>query len=244
MTLNIKNCSFAYGLGKQVLDSLELAFYPGRTALLGPNGAGKSTLLAICANIYSPDEGTIDLDGLSPNGRKERNAYRRDVAWLPQSVSTFPGLRVREHVAYSGWLKGMSRQAAWEGAATAIDVVELTTLQNSPTKALSGGQIRRLGIASALVHDAKVILLDEPTAGLDPRQHGRLRDVLSRVSEKVHVVASTHDIGDIDALFDRVTVMSAGSVKFDGTTSEFLLQGGGGTTAAESAYSTLVALED
>lgn len=127
----------------------------------------------------------------------------------------------REHVAYVGWLKGMRERDAWNAAPEAIERVGLTDKLNNKIKTLSGGQQQRIAIAQALVHDAEVLLLDEPTVGLDPHQRRRFLDLLISLRGTVHVVVSTHDIGDLDEAFDEVVVLEAGRSRFKGTVKEF-----------------------
>lgn len=169
MELRIVGCSFAYRRSLPVFDGYTASFAPGRTVLLGPNGAGKSTLLALLADSLQPQKGYVETGtGLSPRTWRGRREFRRRVAWLPQQVAPFPGLTVREHVAYAGWLKGLSRRDAWRRSTAALEDVDLASLAGRRATQLSGGQTRRMGIAGALVHEAEAILLDEPTAGLDP----------------------------------------------------------------------------
>jgi ABC-2 type transport system ATP-binding protein len=221
--LCIEHLSFAYRRGGAVLDGLSLVIPAGRTVLLGPNGAGKSTLLALAADALPPRSGRVVLDSVgSPRGRASRRAYRSRVAWLPQQISPFPGLTVREHVAYAGWLKGLSRQDAWRRAGSAMDVVDLGAKADLKATQLSGGQARRMGIAGALVHEAEVMLLDEPTAGLDPSQRERFRDILRRIAPEVAVVVSTHQTEDVHESYDRVVLLHDGRVPFEGTVRDFV----------------------
>ncbi len=221
--LRLEEISFAYRRGGDVLDGLRLQFDAGRTVLLGPNGAGKSTLLALAADALSPRAGRVVLESVgSPRIRASRRAYRSRVAWLPQQITPFPGLTVREHVAYAGWLKGLSRRDAWRRAVGALDVVDLGAKADLRATELSGGQPRRMGIAGALVHDSEVILLDEPTAGLDPSQRERFRGILRRIAPEVAVVVSTHQTEDVHESYDRVVLLHRGRVPFEGTVREFV----------------------
>ena len=131
-------------------------------------------------------------------------------------------LRAREQVAYAGWLRGMSRSAAWSGAGQALDRVGLETRADVRTSELSGGQLRRLGLAEALVADPRVLLLDEPTAGLDPEQRARFREALLDLEPSCTVVVSTHQVDDLQGLFDRVVVLVAGRIAYDGPVTAFL----------------------
>jgi ABC-type multidrug transport system ATPase subunit len=247
MPLRLVDCTFGYLARRPVLQDFSLSFPPGRTVLLGPNGAGKSTILSLCASILRPTAGRVTFDELDTTRRRDLRTYRRRVGWLPQSIRPISGLRVREQVAYAGWLKGMSRAQAWEASADALAKVGLTHLATRPTRALSGGQMRRMGIAQALVHDADVLLLDEPAAGLDPQQRRRLREVVNDVSATSSVIVSTHHTDDITDAYDCVVVLSEGEVRFIGSVQDFLAlapEASNGTERAAAAYQTLVGDED
>ncbi|WP_320776463.1 ATP-binding cassette domain-containing protein [Streptomyces sp. CRN 30] len=242
MTLELDSCTYAYGRRKRpILSDFSYRLPDGLTILLGPNGAGKSTLLRLAAGVASPRVGTISSDGLPARSK----AYRRSVAWMPQDITAMPSLTAREYVAYLGWLKGMSRGAAWSQARRALQRVELTDKANTKTSQLSGGQLRRVGVAGALVHEAKTLLLDEPTAGMDPHQRRVFRDILNSVTDGVRVLMSTHDVGDLAEEADNVTVLHGGRVLHTGPTETFLAYTPVGTAAgraAEGAYSSLLAL--
>ncbi|MFJ9077599.1 ABC transporter ATP-binding protein [Streptomyces sp. NPDC102278] len=217
MPLLYEDCTFRYShRTRLVLTGLDLAFAPGHTVLLGPNGAGKSTVLALGAGALRPGSGRVGLGRLSAGGSRDARAYRRKVSWLPQRPGFLPGLTAREHVAYIGWLKGMRERDAWAAAPAAIDRVGLADKLNDRIKTLSGGQQQRVAIAGALVHEAEVLLLDEPTVGLDPHQRRRFLDLLVSLRGAMHVIVSTHDIGDLDQAFDEVIVLESGRVRFQG----------------------------
>ncbi|MDQ0942912.1 ATP-binding cassette domain-containing protein [Streptomyces sp. V1I1] len=224
MKLEISHCTFGYRRTRRVLDGLSLTFDSGCTVLLGPNGAGKSTLLGIAATALSPASGHVSLNGLTPSSRKFRKEYRKAVGWLPQYVKPVAGLKLREQVAYAGWLKGMSRRDAWDAAAGALHRVGLAELTNRSGREVSGGQLRRLGIAQTLVHGADVVLMDEPTAGLDPHQRGVFRDLLSELSEDTSFIVSTHQTEDLADIFDTVIVLDGGVVRYQGTVPRFLAE--------------------
>ncbi|MFJ8044564.1 ABC transporter ATP-binding protein [Kitasatospora sp. NPDC096147] len=242
MPVEFTSCSYRHRRGPVVLDGLDLRLPAGRTVLLGPNGAGKSTLLSLAASALRPQRGSVRYDGLDPADRRSRGAYRRRVGWLPQAVQVMPRATAREQVAYAGWLKGMARRAAWDAAGQALERVGLTAEADRGAGALSGGQLRRVGIAQALVHSADLILMDEPTAGLDPRQRVVFREVVRELSTR-HVVVSTHQTDDLDELFDHVVVLEQGQVRFLGTVAEFGRLAASGTPAprrAEAAYGELL----
>ncbi|TRV80102.1 ATP-binding cassette domain-containing protein [Streptomyces sp. 130] len=244
MPLHYQSCTFRYNRRKRpVIDELELRFSPGNTVLLGPNGAGKSTLLALGASANAPQSGEVRFGDLRSTNRKSLSTYRRKVSWLPQRSSTLPGLTCREQVAYVGWLKGMRERDAWRAAPAVIERVGLTAKMKDKVNTLSGGQQQRLAIAQALVHGAELLLLDEPTVGLDPTQRRRFHDLLVELRGAVHVIVSTHDIGDLDDAFDEVVVLEGGVPRFQGSVAVFESHASIGSAPGrrlESAYSALL----
>ncbi|MEU6210836.1 ATP-binding cassette domain-containing protein [Streptomyces sp. NPDC047023] len=223
---------------------MDLTISSPATVLLGPNGAGKSTLLGVAATHLKPKRGTVAWHDMTPTGKRGTVAYLRAVAWLPQEIVAVPGLRVREQVAYMGWLKGMSRSAAWDSSRHALDRVGLTDLADRHSHRLSGGQKRRMGLAGALTHRSELILMDEPTAGLDPTQRKNFRGLLDSLRGEVSIVVSTHQTEDLADSYSEVVVLDRGTVRFQGATGEFhALAGdtaGGPRERAEAAYAQLV----
>ncbi|MGY5031007.1 ATP-binding cassette domain-containing protein [Streptomyces sp. 900116325] len=240
MTLELTRCTYRYRRRRQpVLQDFDYALPDGLSILLGPNGAGKSTLLKLAASVATPQRGSVHLDGL-PAGTRQ---YRQDVAWMPQDITPMPGLTAREYVAYIGWLKGMSRPEAWKQARKSLAQVDLADRMDERSDRLSGGQLRRVGVAGALVHGARVLLLDEPTAGLDPYQRRVFRDMLSGLTDDIQVLLSTHDVADLAEEADHVTVVYDGKIVHHGDTGSFLALTPPGTVegrAAEGAYTALL----
>ncbi|MCZ1006693.1 ABC transporter ATP-binding protein [Streptomyces lydicus] len=246
MSLQFTGCSFRYGRKVPVLHRLDLSIDHRATVLLGPNGAGKSTLLGIAASWISPTGGTVTWKGMDPGQRPARAAYRKAVGWLPQHVTPMPGLTVRENVAYIGWLKGMSRADAWDRSREALGRVKLGSLADRKSHQLSGGQLRRMGIAGTLVHDSEVVLLDEPTAGLDPSQRHIFRELVTSLLADIQVVVSTHQTEDLDTMYDHVVILDRGRTRFEGDPDTFLALAAPGTPEgrrAEGAYTQLIAQE-
>ena len=194
----------------------------GATVLLGPNGAGKTTLLAIAATALRPTDGSVRFNDVEAGTARGRRAMRREIGWMPQHVRAIPGLTAREQVAYAGWLKGMARGMAWSASATALERVGLSDVADRLTGELSGGQQRRVALAQLLVHDAQMLLLDEPTAGLDPGQRARLRHSLREMAVQAPLVVSTHQVDDLTDLFDTVVVIAHGTILFTGSPAEFV----------------------
>lgn len=229
-----------------VLEEFSWRVDSGLTVLLGPNGAGKTTLLTLGADARSPWHGRVSVDGLAPSDNRKR--YRSQVGWMPQQSSAVPGLTCREQVAYFGWLKGLTRSDAWTGSIKALERVNMGDLGSKKTTEISGGQLRRIALAQTLIANPPVLLLDEPTAGLDPAQRVRFREILADTASdaKRTVIVSTHQIDDLDQLFNRVAIIDQGELRFEGSVTEFL-QGEGndgrGARAAEAAYARLVTHE-
>ncbi|WP_324615769.1 ATP-binding cassette domain-containing protein [Streptomyces sp. NRRL S-118] len=216
------------------------------TVLLGPNGAGKSTLIALAASHLTPSGGRVAWRDLDASNWRQRAQYRQQVAWIPQHITPVPGLTVREQIAYAGWLKGLSRSDAWKASAHAITRVGLQELADRKSHEVSGGQLRRMGIAGALTHRSEIILMDEPTAGLDPTQRGVFRNLVAELSQSVHVLVSTHQTEDLADLYHEVVVLDRGSVCFQGSTEQFYALAGSAPSPrerAEAAYASLVARE-
>lgn len=224
--LEFADASFRYRRREQpVLDRFDLVVPSGRTILLGPNGAGKSTILGLAASVLRLDRGRVTLDGVEPRGRTLK-AYRQRVSHMPQNITAASGLTTREQVALHGWLAGMSRTDAWERSADAVARVDLAAHADRRATQLSGGQRARMGLAQALVHSADVILLDEPTAALDPDQRDLFTTLLAEVSQGRTVMVSSHDVADLEDSYDHVVVIVSGRALFVGSTSEFLARAG------------------
>lgn len=241
MTLVFDHVRFAYGRFRApVLNDFNWIVPSARTVLLGPNGAGKSTLLALGADAMQPGRGRIRFGGL--DRASQRASFRRAIGWMPQQIRAVPGLTVREQVAYAGWLKGISRREAWDRTPRPLAMAGLEELANRPASHLSGGELRRLGIAQTLIHDAKILLLDEPTAGLDPAQRARFRELVAEISRDQEIVVSTHQVDDLSDLFDTVVVLEGGAIRHSSSVSDFLALGGtaGESRRAERAYSRVI----
>lgn len=240
MTLELDSCTYSYRRrSTPVLQDFSYQLPDGLTVLLGPNGAGKSTMLRIAASSAVPQSGQVRLGRLLARSKE----FRSRVAWMPQDIKPMPTLTAREYVSYVGWLKGMSRVDAWTEASSALVRVELSDKADARTSQLSGGQLRRVGVASALVHRAQVLLLDEPTAGMDPRQRRVFRNILNSLTGDIRVLLSTHDVVDLSEEADHVTVLYGGRVVHTGVTSTFLAHAPSGTAqgrVAEAAYDSVL----
>ncbi|MFF4104053.1 ATP-binding cassette domain-containing protein [Streptomyces sp. NPDC001903] len=245
MPLIFDHISFRYGRNAPVFNDFSLRIDARATVLLGPNGAGKSTLMAIAASHLAPSSGSVSFNGGAAKGR-HRAVYRERVAWIPQQITPIPGLTVREQVAYAGWLKGMPKDSAWKASEDALRRVDLTRLAQRKSHQVSGGQLRRMGIAGALTHRSELILMDEPTAGLDPTQRLVFRELVDELAGSVQVIVSTHQTEDLADLYTHVAVLAQGKICFQGSPAEFHALAPSaprGREQAEAAYVMLVGRE-
>lgn len=202
----------------RALDGIDLDLDPGVIGLLGPNGAGKTTLLDILATLRAPDAGELRLLGLDPTQADERVEIRRQLGYLPQDPGFHRHFSAFEFVDYVAILKELTnRRRRHEEVSRVLEVVGLTPVAGRKVKALSGGMRQRLGLAQALIGDPKLLVLDEPTAGLDPEQRLRFRELVSDLGADRTVVLSTHQAEDVAATCQAVLVLDAGRIRYEGT---------------------------
>jgi ABC-type multidrug transport system ATPase subunit len=198
--------------------SLDLSY--GVTAVLGPNGIGKTTLLEALADPEGIRRGTLELDGRRL-GRELRIArYFAETGYLPQKWSSYRGFTVRDSISYVSWLKGLRRAASRDATNRVLRELDLENLASRRVHKLSGGMQQRVGIAEAFVHSPRMVFLDEPTVGLDPEQRAVVRSYLRAQALTCGVVISTHLTDDVEAIADRVIVLSGGQAIFDGSPAE------------------------
>ncbi|GII82396.1 ABC transporter ATP-binding protein [Sphaerisporangium siamense] len=201
-----------------VLDGLDLDFGRGVTGLLGPNGAGKTTLLRGLATTLAFDRGRVRALGLDPADREQRTRLRRRLGYLPQDPGFYPHFTLVELVDYMAILKEMTdRRARHREVRRVLEEVGLSDRATTKVRKLSGGMKRRLALAQALIGEPDLLILDEPTAGLDPGQRLRFRALISRLGESRTVLLSTHQTEDVAALCERVIVLSQGRAVFQGS---------------------------
>ncbi|MER5397605.1 ABC transporter ATP-binding protein [Streptomyces sp. NPDC002599] len=224
------------------LDSVDLDFGLGVHGLLGPNGAGKTSLVRVLATVAAPSAGRVELLGSDLRGHRERGAVRRELGYLPQDFGYYPGFTVREFVAYVAWLKELPRAATDAAVERAVARVGLADRVDARIKTLSGGMVRRVGIAQAIVNDPRLLLLDEPTAGLDPEQRVEFRALLRELGRTATVIVSTHLVEDVAAACTEVTLLEAGRVAYRGTPASLAALGADGPesdgNAIERGYTT------
>jgi ABC-2 type transport system ATP-binding protein len=225
------------------VDGLDLALGAGVHGLLGPNGAGKTTLMRALATVIEPAGGRLTLLGESVNGRADLRRVRRGLGYLPQQFGFYPRFTVREFVEYMAWLKEMPKTVVPGAVQRAIERVGLADRADARMKTLSGGMLRRAGIAQAIVNDPAVLLLDEPTVGLDPEQRLDFRELLRDVGVDSCVLVSTHLVEDVVAACSDVVIVNQGRLVFRGTPNDLIAQGGegdAGDSPAERGYSALL----
>ena len=221
--------------GTTALDGIDLTFGAGITGLLGPNGAGKTTLLRIIATVLAPDEGGVHLLGRSPDTPETLAEVRRQLGYLPQEMGFPRGFTGFGFVDYMAVLKEWTeRSSRHDEVRRVLGLVDLADVATKRVRALSGGQRRRVALAQALIGDPDLLLLDEPTTGVDPQQRVSLRRVLSQAGERSTVLLSTHQTEDVAALCDRVVVLDQGRVRFDGAVRDLVATAAGRVWLADA----------
>ncbi len=228
----------------QAVAGVNLQVGRGVFGLLGPNGAGKTSLLRMMATVLQPSSGSLQLLGRDPANYGQRREIRRRLGYLPQNLGYYPEFTVVEFVEYFALLKEMPPARIPAAVAAAVERVELGERAKSKLRTLSGGMLRRVGIAQAIVNDPELLLLDEPTAGLDPEQRVQFRAVLREFGETATVIVSTHLVEDVGAACTEVALMDRGVIAFRGTPEELRARGVGhslGDAPLERGYSAVLA---
>ncbi len=217
MRIKIENLNKVYRNGNYALKNLNLEIPTGMFGLLGPNGAGKSTLMRILVTLMKPSSGKVLVDDFDLE--KNRREIRSMLGYLPQDFSFFSKLKTYEFLDYTARLAGMKKSAARKQAVDKmLEEVGLYEARDRNANKLSGGMKRRLGIAQALINDPKVIIVDEPTTGLDPEERIRFRNLLANISTKdVIIILSTHIVGDISSTCNNMALLNKGELAFVGS---------------------------
>ena len=213
MNVEISDVTRRFGRA-QAVAGVTLETGPGVFGLLGPNGAGKTTLLRMMATVIPPSSGRMRLLGRDPGGYGPRQEIRRRLGYLPQNLGYYPGFTVTEFVEYFALLKEVPPGRARQAAATAIERVDLGGRAGAKLRTLSGGMLRRAGIAQAIVNDPELLLLDEPTAGLDPEQRVTFRVLLRDLGARATVIVSTHLVEDVGAACGEVALLAGREDRF------------------------------
>jgi ABC-2 type transport system ATP-binding protein len=222
---------------------VDLQAGPGVFGLLGPNGAGKTSLLRMMATAVPPTSGRLRLLGRDPGHYGPRREIRRRLGYLPQNLGYYPGFTVVEFVEYFALLKEMPAARVQAAVAAAVERVELGGKAKARLRTLSGGMLRRVGIAQAIVNEPELLLLDEPTAGLDPEQRVAFRGLLRDLGQRATVVVSTHLVEDVGAACAQVALIDQGKIVFHGTPADLTARGEGhgiGDAPLERGYSAVL----
>ena len=219
--LVLEDVAFAYRRGAPALDGLGITLDTRLTCVLGPNGAGKSTFFGVATGRLLPHRGKVTMGPLTLT-RRTRRDWARHIGWTPQDIPAAPGLTVREQVRYVAWLHGLSRAESRQAANEALEAVDLVRLAGARVSSLSGGQRRRVGIASGISHRPDFAFLDEPTAGLDAEQRDHFRSLLRTAAEHTRIVVSTHQTEDVSEVYDDIIVIDGGRALFQGSVDAFI----------------------
>lgn len=221
MAVTISGLSKTYPNGVKALKNVSLTIGHNMFGLLGPNGAGKSTLMRTVATLQDPDSGTIDFDGI--NVLKQKNEVRKVLGYLPQEFGVYPKISASDMLHHLAVMKGVT--SAKERKEMVDALLQQTNLWDARKKALStysGGMKQRFGIAQALLANPKLIIVDEPTAGLDPAERNRFLNLLSSIGRDITVILSTHIVDDVRELCPRMAVIASGELLLEGAPTEAL----------------------
>ncbi|MGP7816115.1 ABC transporter ATP-binding protein [Niallia sp. 01092] len=220
MELSIQKVTKSYG-SKQALKNLTLNLKSGVMGLLGPNGAGKSTLMRMLATIEKPSSGTIMWNGTDIT--KNPDLLRRELGYLPQDFGVYPNMNPIEFLEYMAAIKGLSIRSSRKRIEELMEILNLSNDRKRLLGGFSGGMKQRVGIAQALLNDPSLLIVDEPTVGLDPQERIRFRNLLSTLSSNRIVILSTHIVTDIESIAPNIAILSKGQL-VTYTTPEHLIQ--------------------
>lgn len=201
---------------KLAVDRISFDLTEGVTGLLGANGAGKTTLMRMMSGILTPTGGEISADGIPVQAEN----YRALLGYLPQDFGYYPEFTAKEFLEYFAALKGIERKRAKEKTKELLELVGLSDVAGKKIKTFSGGMKQRAGIAQALLNDPKILILDEPTAGLDPKERVRFRTLIEELGKNSIVLLSTHIVSDIEHIADRIIMMKDGALVWQGRQSD------------------------
>ncbi|MCR5254736.1 MAG: ABC transporter ATP-binding protein [Acetatifactor sp.] len=219
MVLSLDRLTKTYA-NKKAVDNLSIEMRPGVYGLVGGNGAGKTTLMRMISAILEPTSGEVLLDG--KNVADMGADYRDMLGYLPQDFGYYPHYTAKDYLHYIAVLKGIPRREAVSKSKHLLDEVGLSDVANKKIRTFSGGMKQRLGIAQAILNDPQILILDEPTAGLDPKERVRFRNLISSFASNRIVLLSTHIVTDVEAIADRVLVMKNGRIVSQGSIRDLL----------------------
>lgn len=226
MRLIIDDVSKTYRTGVRALHNFSLELAPGVLGLCGPNGAGKSTLMSILATITQPSGGRVvweGTDGASFDILQHPNALRRLLGYLPQEFGFYPKLSAIEFLEYLAAVKGIPSRVAKSRIQHLLEVVNLVEASKRPLGGFSGGMRQRVGIAQALLNDPKLLIVDEPTAGLDPEERVRFRNLIAELAADRIVILSTHIVSDVESTANQIALLNRGELVTHTTPEDLLL---------------------
>ena len=213
MELRISNVTKTYK-GKRAVDSFDLELGEGLHGLLGANGSGKTTLMRMICGLLRPTEGVITIDGVDI--AKAGEGYREYLGYLPQHFGYYPNFSAMDFMTYMAALKGLPKTIAMERSESLLDELGLYAVRKKKLKTYSGGMLQRVGIAQALLGNPKILVLDEPTAGLDPKERVRFRQLLTSLEKDKIIILSTHIVSDVEKIADDVIIMKEGGIVYRG----------------------------
>ncbi|MBB4153944.1 ABC-type multidrug transport system ATPase subunit [Sphingomonas jinjuensis] len=219
--LQIERLTHVYGNGTRALDDVTLTIPPGMFGLLGPNGAGKSTLMRTIATLQTPTSGSIMFDGIDVIAQPE--LLRRTLGYLPQDFGVYPRVSAYDMLDHMAVLKGVAGRAERKDTVEALlNQVNLWSVRKKALAGFSGGMRQRFGIAQALIGNPRLIIVDEPTAGLDPEERNRFLNLLAEIGDNVVVILSTHIVEDVADLCPRMAVLASGRILLEGPPLELI----------------------
>lgn len=219
MEIKIENLYKSYRK-KEALKGVSFGLKNGAYGLLGENGAGKSTLMRILASVDFPTKGQVLYDGTDVFALDEK--YRGLIGYMPQDYSVYPSFTATDFLQYMGVLKGLNKEELKTKIPEVLDFVNLSDVANKKVKSFSGGMKRRIGIAQAIINDPQILIFDEPTAGLDPKERIRFSNIISEMSKDKIVLLSTHIVSDIEAIASNLIIISDGNILKTGSIDELV----------------------
>ena len=219
MQLTLDRLTKQYG-SKIALDWINAIFEPGIYGLLGANGAGKTTMMRLICDILKPTSGEVTFNGT--NIREMGESYRAAIGYLPQDFGYYPNFTARNFLLYMASLKGLNARYAKEKSLELLETLNLSEVKDKKIKTLSGGMKQRLGIAQAFLNDPQILILDEPTAGLDPKERVKFRNLISSFAENKIVILSTHIVTDVEYIADEILMIKNGTLLKKGAENDII----------------------
>jgi len=220
VALSLESVTYRYKKGHEAVSGLDLNLGPGILGLLGPNGAGKSTLMRILATLAKPSDGKVRWNG--EDTARKPDGLRASLGYLPQDFGVYPALSAREFLEFLAAVKGLSGAKARARVDECLKMVGLHEVADKRLGDFSGGMRQRVGIAQALLNDPQLLIVDEPTVGLDPEERMRFRHLLTDLAGQRLVILSTHIVSDVEASATSLAIMSKGKLRFHGTPEELV----------------------